>query len=312
MKKFMSILLFVCVFGSAFSMTNTFPMVNIGYSYVNDAKFDDPYKDDPEWGSATIGLKTMDVDFGYPLMYHENRTLFVPSVEYGFVQSYYREEPENYEPEDLHDIRIALRLQRKLGSMFRIKAHAAPGVSSDLRSDLSSDDFNVKGNLSLDFMINDNLSIEAGALYDTPFGRQEILPLIGATWQMGDFYASVLYPRYFDFRWTWNREMTLGFLTTIQGNRYNLEVGEPETTEEAIDPDFQKVDYIEYSRIDVGPIVYWNIFDHFWFDIQTGASFGKKYRFYDVNEEEMALKDYSSEPSWFMSVIVRYRIPIPE
>ncbi len=312
MKKFMSIVILLGVIASGFCMTNTYPMVNIGYSFLNHAKFNDPYDEDSEWGSATIGLKTMDVDVGYPMLFHENRTLFIPAVEYSFIQSYYKHEPENTEHEELHDIQFALRFQRKVGSMFRINAVASPGLSSDLREVLSSDDFIVRGGLSLSVKVSENLSVEAGALYDTPFGKQEILPVLGATWQKDQFYASVVYPKSVDVRWTWNREMTFGLLGTINGYRFNIQNGEPETADEANDSDFQKVDYLEYSRIDLGPIIYWNIFDHFWFDIQTGVTFGKRYKFYDVNEDEMALMDYSSEPAWFMSVTTRYRIPIPE
>ncbi len=311
MKRLLSIMLLLGIVATGFAISNTYPMVTIGYSFNSDAKFNDPYDNDTGLGGVTIGMKTMDVDFAYPMFFHNNRTIFIPSGEYSYVESFYKHEPEHTNNQKMTDFQIGLRLYRDFGSSFRIKAHVAPGLSSDYRNDISSDDFVLRGGLTIDLRLSEYLSMEAGAVYDTPFGRQEIVPVLGATWEKGDFYASALLPLSVDVRWKWNREMTFGVLGNVSGYHFNIKDGEPEE-DEIYDDDFQVVDYLEYSRVDVGPIVYWNIFDNFWFDIQSGVTFRKNFRFYDKDEEEMRFMDYSSEPSWFLSITTRYRIPMPE
>ncbi len=318
MKKIMLLSVLLIMVATCFSykrkneLDSTYQLFTIGYSFMSDAKFNDPYKNDDEWNNASVGMKTMDVDVAYPMFFNNNHTVFIPSVEYSYVQSYYKDEPKHTPKEELHDVQGVLRFQQKIGSAFMVEAHAAPGLSFDWKNGIESDDFIMRGGLTLDWKFNDKLTVRGGAVYDTPFGKQEIVPLLGATYQTGDLVVSALLPLNVDIHWIVNREVAVGVLGDVKGYRFNLQNGEPADQYEATDPDFQSVDYLEYSRVDLGPIIYWNIFDNFWFDIHSGVTLRKQYSFYDTKDEEMPVGNRSGEPSFFLSVNTRYRVPMPE
>ena len=312
MKKAILISILSGILSICLSLENTFPIVTIGYNFMNNAKFEDPYGEDDDWGGASLGMKTVDVELAYPVFFNRNRTYFIPSVDYTYLLPYYKDEPDNADPDPLHDIQIVLRLHQKLGKSFQIKAQAAPGASSDFKDGVASDDFVLRGGLTINWKMNDNLQFEGGALYDTPFGKQEIIPVLGATYHKNRLTMSALLPLQVDIHWVWNREMTVGLLGATSGHRFNLQNRETSDDDGSRVQDSQTLDYLEYSRVDLGPIIYWNIFDHFWFDIHSGMTFRKTFRMFDTHEKEMHEGDFSSEPSWFLSITTRYRIPLPE
>jgi hypothetical protein len=193
-----------------------------------------PYQhfDDPEEGleDAEVKVRKSDASFTYPIVFCDGRTVLVNELSYRYFDADYANWPtESHEESELnvlHAARYMLMLQHRLSQKWSVWALVTPGLASDLKGDISRDDFNLQAAIVFIRHFSERFSLGFGAAYSTEFGEALPLPVLAFEWNNGsNLRASGIVPTNLGFWYQPGQRLMLGLQVRVEGNEYH---GDPE------------------------------------------------------------------------------------
>ena len=145
-----------------------------------------------------------------------------------------------------------------------------PGVHSDM-DDISGDDIYFSGAALMSYTFSDSFLLSAGLYYDDSFGIPQLLPMLGALWQICDgLTLDAALPQFLVFSYGVIPELALGLKFNVEGNQYRLSEGKP-----------WKNTIVKYTQILTGPFVDLYLSDHLVLRIDGGLATGREFEFRD-------------------------------
>ncbi len=179
-----------------------------------------------------------------------------------------------------------------------------PILSSDLEEKISTDDVLVLGALMLRRTANPVWKWGIGISYNTGFGRPLLMPVAELSYRKLPFSFNALVP--VSVTALYHRpsdRLRMGMQAALDGSYFNL--GVPDVIPGQTNP----VDKVEYSRINMGPVVDIRVVGNLRVELAGGISTNRLLRF--VNTDE-TLADLTANTGPFFRAAISYVIKLPE
>jgi hypothetical protein len=245
------------------------PMSWLLFTYEGEAEFKNPPQvrqdgsGDPQPSPENGKVEMYELELNAtPLLLGDEPWMLGVGTEFNWTRFDFKELP--YKTEDLYIIKIPFSVIYE-DEKWSVMGSVAPGVFSDL-NDLTDDDFRITGYAMSYYKWNPRLKLALGAAYDRVFGRDELYPLAGVVWDVGEHLEFNLVLPYPAIIYSPSRRLLFFADARPAGSLWNVE-----GTDE--DSDFK----LEGWRLGLG--LEYEIYKHIWFHLGGGASVDRKYEY---------------------------------
>lgn len=258
------------------SLAQAGPSGSISYDFLPYQGIDEPIEmdDGTTVDDAQVRLSKLRATFTYPVVFSEGRTVMVNEVSYQLIEFKYRKTTSLLER--LHSASYTLMLQHGLSEKWSVLALVTPSLASDLKADVSEDDFSFQAAAVFIRHFSERFSIGLGAAYSTQFGSAAPLPVLTFDWNSGkNLTAKAILPTSLEFWYSPSQRVDLGLLVSGDGNNF------------CFDPDIYPVanPELRYTMLTVGPVARINLSKHVCLNVETGIIGLHRFEFYDGDNE---------------------------
>lgn len=242
---------------------------------------DSVYFDDP-----LVQLNKIRGSFTYPLVFAEGRTVLVNDFTYQLIEFKYRD--FRHALSRLQSAAYTLMLQRRLSQKWSGWILGTISLASDLKAEVSGDDFNAQTAIIFIRHFSERFSLGAGAAYSTQFGDAALIPILAFDWNNGsNLLAKAIIPVSFEFWYRPCKKADIGLLISGDGNNFR---GDPRIYE-VLNPE------LRYTMMTVGPAA--KIYLNKWatLNIEGGIIGLHRFEFFDGNTEHGS---YDLDPDYYI------------
>jgi hypothetical protein len=265
--------------GDAFAQAG--PFLSFTWDYFPYQNFEDPAEglEDVE-----VAVHRLNATLSWPIVFAEGRTVLANTLSYELLDTDYRNWPDtlNGEPEGEPEINLlyaaeyTLMLQHRLSQGWSLLALATPGLVSDLKGEISLDDFNLQTAVIFIRHFSERFSLGLGGAYSTQFGEALPLPVLSFEWNNGaNLRARGVVPSNLEFWYQPERRIDVGMRMSVDGNEYH---GDPEIFE-VDDP------RARYSTLTFGPSLKVHLSGRVQLHVEGGIVGVHRSDFYDGDTE---------------------------
>ena len=165
----------------------------------------------------------------------------------------------------------------------------SPTLASDFKTSLSGADFVMQGYITLSKKLSNNLLIGGGITYNTRLGIPLPLPAFQLLYKNERQRVYILLPSVAEYLYSVgsDRKINVGFRTALNGAYFNYTSNDNSSNS-------NKFDKVHYSRANVGPLLNYRIGKSFQLEAFGGVCTLRKYRFQDVNRNDIKFDARSS------------------
>jgi hypothetical protein len=175
--------------------------------------------DDPQ-----LQLRKFRATLTYPLVFAEGRTVLINEFSYQLMEFQFRRVPS--EIERAHAASYTLMLLRRFSKKWSLWALVTPSMASDLKAEVSEDDFNFQAAVIGIRHFSERFSLGFGAAYTTQFGDAAPLPVLAFDWNNGNnLQFKAILPVSLELWYRHSKRLDLGLVTGGDGNNFH---GDPE------------------------------------------------------------------------------------
>lgn len=186
---------------------------------------------DPDAGTLLENLEvratTIKVKASYPRPLSQV-TFLINEILYDRFDMDYKnwDESAGAEIPHAHAIRYNLMVMKVLSTKWSMLASIMPGLASDFRADLSTDDFTIEAALVFILKYSYKFSLGFGLAYSRQFGEPFPVPVLALDWNNGStMRANAILPASFEFWYAMSPRFELGLVLSGDGNEYH---GDPD------------------------------------------------------------------------------------
>jgi hypothetical protein len=274
------------------------PSFSISNDFLPYQEFTDPVintvtgTDTTFFDNPQVQLKKLRASLSYPIVFSEGRTVLVNHFSYQLIEFRYRQLKAPLER--AHSASYTLMLQHQLSQKWSIWALGTPSLASDLKAELSRDDFSIQAATVFIRHFSERLSLGLGAAYSTQFGSAVPLPVLALDWNNGkNLMAKAILPVSFEFWYRPGRRLDLGLLMSGDGNNFR---GDPAIYEVA-NPE------LRYTMLTVGPATRISLFDRVRLNVEAGLVGLHRFEFYDSDNKAAS---YDLKPDQYVRIGFQY------
>jgi len=274
-------LLLAGVSGNAFAQGGQVLGISLRYGYLPYQPFADPEKGTFE-EDVELQENRLSVQASFPLEFAEGRTVLLNHLNYQRIAFDFRnwDDAQGGERFDqVQSIGYTAFLLQELSEKWQFVAVANPGLASDFKADISSDDFTFTGVLGVIRKFSEDFSLGAGAVYN--LGDSFPLPFVYFEWNIRpDLSATGILPQNLELSYTLNPMIDLGLLVQIDDSGYHG------------DPDKFGVDdpRLAYTIGTIGPTAQIHLTKWLHVYVEGGYTFVRDIEFRDGDDVEQSLE----------------------
>jgi hypothetical protein len=231
-----------------------------------------------------VEVATFDAGLAFPLEFSEGKTTLVNEFSFQHLFLNYRnwniEQGGNFKVEDAYAVEYSLTLLHKLSPKWSLITIVTPGLASDFKAKISSDDFTFQAIAGLGRHFSEKLTFYFGLGYFRDFGEPLLFPAVRLEWDNGsNLKATVMPPLDVELWYLPNQALELGLLIKTAGNQYHG------------DPDIYGADnpQLRYSVTTLGPSARVNILPWLHLNLEGGITFLRRFEFFDGDEEALSI-----------------------
>jgi hypothetical protein len=259
------------------------PTLSLAYDYFPFSGLDDPtsgtFEEDLEIRVATLSAELTLA----PMVFAQGKTVLVNTFSYHRFDLDYRNwdyTAGNDPIENTQGVEYTLVLVRQLSERWNLTTVVTPGLHSDFKGDLSSNDFNVSSAVILGRQYSERLTLGFGLAYSFKYGEGYPFPFLSVAWNNGSSARiDMLLPVRAEFWYLPSPKIELGLAARISGNQYH---GDPDRYGV---PDPQ----MRYSVGTVGPSVKLHASKSVSLIIDGGVTVRRRFEFFDGDDEMQSL-----------------------
>jgi len=270
------------------------PSLSVSYDLLPYQDFDDPVIDSVVGTDTTFlahpqaQLRKLRASLSYPIVLFKDRTVLVNELSYQLIEFEYRELV--YPLRRLHSASYTLMLQHRLSQKWSVWALGTPSLASDLKAEVSENDFNFQAAAIAIHHFSDRFSLGLGAAYTTQFGSGEVLPILALDWNNGkNLMAKAILPASLEFWYRPGAALDLGLLVSGDGNNFR---GDPEIYQVA-DPE------LRYTMLTIGPAAKIRLAKYVRLNVEGGITGLHRFEFFDGDTE---MSSYDLKPSQYARI----------
>jgi hypothetical protein len=270
------------------------PSGSISYDFLPYQGFDEPIilDDGTSIDNAEARLSKLRATVTYPIVFSEGRTILVNDLSYQLIEFRFRQ--LTYPLERLHSGSYTLMLQHRLSQKWSVWALGTPSFASDLKAEVSEDDFNFQAAAIFIRHFSERFSLGLGAAYSTQFGSAAPLPVLALDWNNGkNLMAKAILPVSLEFWYRPSQRLDLGLLVSGDGNNFH---GDPDIYQ-AVNPE------LRYTMLTVGPAARISLSKHTRLNVEGGIIGLHRFELFDGDNEEAS---YDLKPSQYVRIGLQY------
>ena len=270
------------------------PSFSISYDLLPYQDFDNPIMADASGNDTTYlenpqaQLRKLRTSLSYPIVFSKGRTVLVNEFSYQLIEFRYRQ--LGYPLERLHSASYTLMLQHRLSTGWSVWALGTPSLASDLKAEVSENDFNFQAAAVFIRHFSSRFSLGIGTAYSTQFGSAEIVPILAFDWNNGkNLMAKAILPVSLEFWYRPSNRLDVGLLLSGDGNNFRG------------DPDIYQVENPElrYTMLTVGPAAKVKLYEGVFLTCEAGLLGLHRFEFYDDDTEDTS---YDLKPSQYVRI----------
>ena len=227
-----------------------------------------------------------------PYRFKNKKTIIVNGLSYACLYGYISNHSIKYDGDNTEKLQfltfqtiVAHKLRDDLNIVFSLR----PTIASDFEERLSWDDFIMQGFLFLSKQHSENLSIGLGLANTIRLGKTLVIPIIPFRYTKNKHSLNTMLPLKLDYIYCidHNEKLKMGFRETVNGGNINI------TASYNANSTIPEIDKINYSRINLSPVFYYNITKYIQIEILGGISIRRRYNLLDIEgtTHKMYLKE---------------------
>jgi len=186
-------------------------------------------------------------------------------------------------------IKYNLMIMHTLSEKWSLLAFLTPGLASDFKASLSTDDFTIETAIVFIRKYSESFSVGYGLAYSRQFGEPFPIPILALEWNNGaNLKASAILPASFELWYMMHKRVDLGLVLTGDGNEYH---GDPRIfggTEPKM----------KYSVVNIGPSVKLRLTDWLNMNLDAGYTLFRLFEF--TNENPDTKEEYNLDNNAFV------------
>lgn len=284
----------VVLAGTSLVRSQPGPSLSVSYDFLPHQNFDEPIEGDDgtTLDDAQVRLSRFRATVSYPIVFSKGRTILVNDFSYQLIEFDYKN--WDFPLNRLHAASYTLMLQHRFSQRWSLWALGTPSMASDLKAEVSEDDFNFQAAAIGIRHFSDRFSLGFGAAYSTQFGSAVPLPVLAVDWNNGkNLSVRAILPTSLEFWYRPGPMFDLGLLVSGDGDNFR---GDPEIYEIA-SPE------LRYTMLTVAPAMKINVSRQFQLNFEAGLIGLHRFEFYDGDEEAGS---FDLKPSQYVRVGLRY------
>ncbi len=270
------------------------PSFSVNYDFLEYNHLHDP---DTSGGNAflqdgEIRIATLNLRASYPFIFSQGRTVLINEIAYQRFDIDYEKFPPNTKPEHVYAVEYNLMVMHVLSQKWSLLGILTPGLASDFKADLSSDDLTYQAVLVFIRKYSPKWSVGYGAAYTNTFGQPFPVPILALEWNNGkNMKLSTILPVNFEFWYRANQRLDLGLSLRAEGNQYHG------------DPDIYNVNVpmMRYSVGTFGPSVKFHVIKGLSLGMDGGVTFLRRFEFFD-NDKKKDVYEYKLNNTIFVRI----------
>ncbi len=226
-----------------------------------------------------------------PYLFKNNKTIMINGISYAYVQSdisHTKVDLEGVNSEVFQVISYQTIIAQKLKNNLSFVFSLMPTIASDFEEAITSDDFIMQGSIMLSKKKKECFSYGLGVANTMRLGNIFLLPIVQLNYKNHQHSINALLPVKFDYIYTLDHKekWMIGFRELANGGNINI-------TASYNTSNVSEIDKVNYSRINMGPVVYYNINKFMQFQAIVGMSVRRKYNLQDAESrtEKIDLKN---------------------
>ncbi len=181
----------------------------------------------------------------------------------------------------------------KLPKDFTVVVSLRPTIASDFKERFSSNDFLLQGFMMLTKKKNTNFTYGAGLVHTMRLGKPLVLPMLQFHYKNQKHTFNGILPLKLNYSYSVDNQMRLktGVRGVVNGGNINITI--PNT----LNSTGNEIDKVNYSRVNIGPFITYNITKMIQLEAFGGVSLRRQY--YLLDTEENTQKFYLGEVPFF-------------
>ena len=262
--------------GSSPALGQAGPTLSISQDFLPYQDFDEPIEldDGSTLEDAQVRLSRFRATLSYPIVFSGGRTVLVNDFSYQLIDFEYKN--WEYPLSRLHAASYTLMLQHRLSQKWSVWALGIPSMASDLKAEVSDNDFNFQVVTAFIRHFSERFSVGIGVAYSTQFGSGEFLPILAFDWNNGkNLMARAILPASFEFWYRPRPILDIGLLVSGDGNNFR---GDPEIYQVA-NPE------LRYTMLTVGPAMKIYVSKQIRVNLEAGLIGLHRFEFYDGDDK---------------------------
>lgn len=213
-----------------------------------------------------------------PTQLKNNKTILINGFFYGQVRV---NDLENHiatidQKLVLHAISYRFTMIQKLNKKWTFIGLLEPTLASDFESSLSSDDLVIQSMAVASKKISTKLTLGAGLLYSTRFGRPTVIPVVPIKFTANKHRIKALIPTKVLYAYAVKPNLDIGIKATINGANFNI-TGFSNQTDD--------INKINYTRANIGPVLYYKPKKIITLELTGGISTNRRYNSVLANDD---------------------------
>ena len=268
-----SILLIIFIITTALSAQN-FELFSLNSVYYPKSKVEGKPKD------IEIGFAEFSGHVSLPQVFQEGKTVLIHTLMYGqviadteFISDGDAIDKETY----LYKITYGQNWVRNLNKRWKLSLNFMPTLTSDFRDGLVSDDFLLQAAAMGIYKKSDNLTFGFGAAFTSRLGRELVVPTGILLYKYKKMNLDIILPNGISVMFDNNsKNLKYGVIARMDGGLFNIRDGEI---------DGSMMDEAGYSRIKIGPALYYKLKGALFLKVLSGVTVGRKFEFIDTKDK---------------------------
>jgi hypothetical protein len=192
-----------------------------------------------------------------------------------------------------HAIKYNLMIMHQWSEKWSLLAFITPGLASDFKSKLSSDDVSIEAAIVFIRKYSEQFSLGFGAAFSRQFGEPFPLPVLAIEWNNGsNLRASAIIPASLELWYRVNQNMELGLVMAGDGNMYHGDERKYGGTKPRM----------KYSVLTFGPSLKYRFTKVFSLNVDAGYTFLRRFEFTNKVSGKSVKKEYDLENNGFIKV----------